>query len=240
MSETTSSTPTSSAPAPAPAPAPSRQPSNPRGTPRPRRPGTFRGVEQSISILGTRYERDGQDFLSFQRTLLQFVVTKYSYPDDIAELVQDLVDPTPNLMSKMPTLVRLTNDAGLSGIAATDYTTEQQAIVDGLPALLTVEMKEFTKRKEALRQNKTKLYHTVWGQCTDSLKADIHGHEEHEIKSRQFDSLWLLEQLKVSSAGTDRSANAYHSYSPTAQLPRTNRWLISSKLKMHPSPMKRP
>ncbi len=114
-------------------------------------------------------------------------------------------------MSKMPTLVRLTNDAGLSGIAATDYTTEQQAIVDGLPALLTVEMKEFTKRKEALRQNKTKLYHTAWGQCTDSLKADIRGHEEHEVKSRQFDSLWLLEQLKVSSAGTDRSANAYHS-----------------------------
>ena len=212
---TTTATPAPSS-APTPAPAPTQQHRGQRqnrqqNNGQSRRSGTFRGVEQAISVLGTRYERDGQDFLSFQRTLLQFVVTKYDYPDDIAELVQDLIDPTRTLMTKMPTLARLTKDAGLSDIATDDLTTEQKAIIDGLPTLLTVEMKEFTKRKEALRQNKSKLYHTAWGQCTDSLKADIRGHDEHELKSRQFDSLWLLEQLKVSSAGTDRSANVYHS-----------------------------
>ena len=83
-----------------------------------------------MSALGTRYEKDGQDFLTFQRTLLQLVVTKYNYPDDVAELAQDLIDPTRTLMSKMPTLVRLTDDAGLSGIATADLTTAQQAIID--------------------------------------------------------------------------------------------------------------
>ena len=85
----------------------------------------------------------------------------------------------------MPTISKLKTEWGIDSSLAS-YSQEQQEIIDELQELLGPERKAFVDRKSVLKQNISKLYGQVWGQCTPKLKDDICGLNDYPDKSKDY------------------------------------------------------
>ena len=70
-----------------------------------------------------------------------------------------------------------------------------------------IRVKKYMDRKEVLTENANKLYDIVIGQCTPPLISTIKHDAEYGIKSSDFDTLWLLKNIKKTTAGVDMKAN---------------------------------
>jgi hypothetical protein len=76
---------------------------------------TFKGANEALRTLGTRLERKDRDqFLTFQKSLEQYVMTEFKNPADIVVAVRDIADPMKPLMRSMPKLGDLMTDMGLT------------------------------------------------------------------------------------------------------------------------------
>ena len=53
-----------------------------------------------------------------------------------------------------------------------------------------------------LEDNTTKLYSIFWRQCTYALQQGLRGHEGFHDKDIEFDTKWLLKQIKLTTKGT--------------------------------------
>ena len=71
------------------------------------------------------------------------------------------------------------------------------------------EVKQFVRRKGTLRRNLEKLYGLVWGQCSTCLQMYIWGLTSYQAKSKVFDVVWLLQELKKATSVIDDKANTY-------------------------------
>ena len=68
---------------------------------------TFKGAVEALPVLGTKVEKDTQDFSKFTKSLLNHVLTNFSYPQDIAIAITDLQDPIRNVTKDLPTKAKL-------------------------------------------------------------------------------------------------------------------------------------
>lgn len=203
---------------------------------------TFKGAIESLTTLGTKSEvRQKDQFVTFQKSLTHYVMTKFQHPSDIVPAVRDLTDPERLLMQEIPVKERseeyddlqeeTLDDPGFEGISFAEVPdvvestrteseeskrqSERQQRLDimqeGLDKLFVEEMKIFANRRNILKQNLTKLYGVVIGQCTQSLQAEVAGDDNCAIKSRKYDSVWLLKKLKNLSAGFNKSVSPFQS-----------------------------
>ena len=78
---------------------------------------------------------------------------------------------------------------------------------------LAAEKELFLERQHILRQNTTKTYHLIWGQCSPALQSQLMGDTEYMEKSTSCDCVWLLEALRLLSAGVDKHSNVSASVS---------------------------
>ena len=157
-----------------------------------------------LATLGKREERKGDFFLVFQKEMHDHIVPTYRHSSNIAYLMTTLQNPVPRLMKQMPTISKLKTEWGIDS-TLTSYSQEQQEIINKLQELLGPERKDFFDRKSVQKQNTSKLYGQVWGQCTPKLKEDICGLTNYPDKSKDYDCVWLINVLKSSSSGADRS-----------------------------------
>jgi len=67
--------------------------------------------------------------------------------------------------------------------------------------------KQFIIRKKILRENMTKIYGLIIGQCTPALRSALKADKNFESESEIFEALWLLKSIKTVSSGMDIKAN---------------------------------
>jgi len=68
-------------------------------------------------------------------------------------------------------------------------------------------VKRYLDREETLQNNVIKIYRIVYGQCTAALKSTIKGDSEYKVKAACFNSLLLLNKVKIIMASVDTKAN---------------------------------
>ena len=68
-------------------------------------------------------------------------------------------------------------------------------------------VKKYLERKEVLTENANKLYGIVIGKCTPTLRLKIKGDAEYGGNSSDFDTLWLLNKIKNTTADVDTKTN---------------------------------
>ena len=71
------------------------------------------------------------------------------------------------------------------------------------------EIKRFMRRVSNLEENKDTLYGLIWGQCSNGVRELVKAKSDYETKSTKFDIVWLLEKVKLISAGVDRLSNKH-------------------------------
>ena len=69
---------------------------------------------------------------------------------------------------------------------------ENQDRGDEAKAIFVEDSKLRTERKKTMENKLTKLWATIWGQCSLALQEEIAGDQEYDMKSAKFDSMWLL------------------------------------------------
>ena len=110
----------------------------------------------------------------------------------------------------MPTTKKLLKEFGIDdNTNVTNMSEDDKDMISTVNELIKHELKTFMSKRGILKNNITKLWGVVWGQCTDALKEDIIGIEEYETKLDDYDTLWLLQQVKQCSAGADKTQHEY-------------------------------
>ena len=69
------------------------------------------------------------------------------------------------------------------------------------------EIKEYVKEIKIIKSNLKKLYSVIYGNCTESVQTMLKADEEYEVKSIDFDYVWLLEKAKIIVSGLDTKVN---------------------------------
>ena len=119
-------------------------------------------------------------------------------------MIQELDNPMPKLMKKMPTMNTMKEDYGIDvKKKESKLTQHEKDIVAELKELLTSERKAFINRKSTLQANYPKLFGLIWGQCTPTLQQELQSMPKYKESYEQRDCLWLLNELKRCSSGSD-------------------------------------
>ena len=151
-------------------------------------------------VIGTRSEKltHGKVYNEFKDLLVTFVGSDYKHGDDISCLIRELKDPEDDLKIEHGATKPTKNADGKYD----DFAIEEWKM----------EHKMFLDRKTLMKSNEKKLYALVWGQCTRALKSELMGLAEYDENKKKANSLWLLENIKVVSAGVDATANVVVTY----------------------------
>ena len=118
------------------------------------------------------------------------MLKNFSRAEDVVSLIVDLEDPTNVFEGKMPT----------------ELSTEDQNSKVKMK-VWEMRLKRYLDREDVLTENINRLYGIMIGQCTPSLLSTMRGDQDYDSKSRQFDTLWLLNKTKKVTAGVDTKAN---------------------------------
>ena len=159
-----------------------------------------KGENESFGyIIGTKSERltNGRVFNEFSDLLMTYIGAEFRDGDDLGSLVRDLKDPVPDLISSYTPNKPTKGSDGYDTFEMKEWEMEQKMFID---------------RKMRLKSNMRKLYALVWGQCTQGLKSEIIGLKDYDENKKKADSKWLLEKIKVVSAGVDSTANVVVTY----------------------------
>ena len=152
-------------------------------------------------VIGIKSEKltHGKFYNEFKDLLMTHVGWDFRNGNDIASLIRDLKDPEAELVAehapKKP-------EKSADGDKYDPFVVEEWKM----------EHKMFLDRKMIMKGNIKKLYALVWGQCTQALKSELAGFDEYEENEKKANSLWLLEKIKVVSAGVDATANVVATY----------------------------
>ena len=68
-------------------------------------------------------------------------------------------------------------------------------------------VKRYMDQEDILIYDTNKLYGIVIVQCTSPLRSTIKGDAEYKTKSSDFDTLWLLQKIKKTTAGVNMKDN---------------------------------
>ena len=140
---------------------------NPRSsTPR------FKGAIETVTTLGTKAERQDKDqFIRFKESLKNHVMREFKHPKDIVVVVKTLSNPDQALRNDIPKLKSMLIEFGVP--YADKDNAEHADMVESVKELFKSAMSSFSKRRDQLSQNKTKLYGTIWGQCSPALQSKL-------------------------------------------------------------------
>ena len=94
-------------------------------------------------------------------------MTEFKNPADIVIAVMDTKDPIKLLLKDMPTEADLVKDMGLMIDQQMDV-----SMMASITKLFGEDMKVFAGQRLVVKQNKTKLYGVIWGQCTSALQSE--------------------------------------------------------------------
>ena len=138
-------------------------------------------------ILGFKAERIDKrhTYEKFKDKLINYVGREFKNADDILPMLREGINPKTDFETKHLS----------KPLSAADANNEIKE------ALLKERIKIYIAREPQLKQNVTKLYNVVWGQCTDQLQSAINYQSNYEEKSKEKDVLWLLEKLQKETAG---------------------------------------
>jgi len=143
-----------------------------------------------LSLLSEKVDK-GVTFDVFQERLKNHVIKNFNKAEDVTSLITELTDPM------------------------TDFELNNApANFDAAQASNQMEVKKWEMRykmylncEETLRENITKIYGLTIGQCTPALRSTLKSDPDYKNKSSTYDSLWLLQKLRVLTAGVDTAAN---------------------------------
>lgn len=132
-------------------------------------------------------------FAMFREKLADYVIKTLTHPDDVFKIIKKMEDPEAKFEKEhMPT--DLTNEEAKSMAKKSIF--EQKC-------------KLYVAREQTMKSNKSKIYSLIWGQCSPGLQAIIQGDKDFVTKEEKRDVLWVLEQVKLATAGIDERANQY-------------------------------
>ena len=123
-------------------------------------------------MLGTKVEKASQDFSKFSKSILNHVLTNFTYPQDIAYVITDLKDPMKRVTADLPTKAKLMQENHLTledETTGTDLEKQQKAarnedIEETIDYMRKAAFSEYNKRKTALTSNMAALWGLVMGQ----------------------------------------------------------------------------
>ena len=169
----------------------------------------MKGMNNDITILKSTSEGPRKDqFIQFQLELEQYILKEFTSPDDIANIVKDLEDPSDNLNKQMTRIENIKNQIDSQGLDPDVDKEEIKLMKQSIKELYQQEMRLYAGRKQQLRSNKSKLFGTIWSQCTSTIQSELVNLKNYNEKRKNYDCLWLLENLKLLSSGIDSKQNS--------------------------------
>jgi len=128
-------------------------------------------------VLGTKVEKAYQDFSKFSKSILNHVLTNFTYPQDIAYAITDLKDPMKRVTADLPTKGKLMQENHLTledETTGTDLEKQQKAarnedIEETIDYMRKAAFSEYNKRKTALTSNMAALWGLVGVWLWDSI-----------------------------------------------------------------------
>ena len=88
-------------------------------------------------------------------------------------------------------------------------------------------MRIFALIRIKLQEKLTKLYVLVWGQWSDSLKAELYIVDGFVKNSKTYDMVWLFSNVKRIAASINKPNNVY------ARLFQNIKWFFAMKQQHH-------
>ena len=132
-------------------------------------------------------------FSIFIDKMRNHVLTSFEHGKDIVLILESLKDPKPDLDNTEPKEL-----------------TEAERKSEVKRWMKQEEVKLHIKRIKALESNKEKLYALIWGQCSHALQEVLKGDKFFYIKDHEYDCIWLLEKVKLASAGVNSKMNKHY------------------------------
>jgi hypothetical protein len=176
----------------------------------------FEGLKAEIgAVIGLKHEMidKKKDFEKFAERVGSYVSTSMKLGTYLAPMVTDGLDPMNALETEM-------KPADLTPVERQDAIKEWT---------WKEEMKLFLSNKHTLTQNKRVVYDVIYGQCSPAMQENLMGHDDFATESANFNVQWLLAQLRILSAGLDRTSNAH------CQDQDTNRFLLNMRQRVSES-----
>ena len=145
-------------------------------------------------ILALRTERFSNKvvYSTFTEKLKNYVLTTFEEARDIIPMIESRKDTTQDIVNEQP--------VDLSG---------EDKKNDVLQWLNREKVRQYYRRITILENNKETLYGLVWGQCSTGLQEVIKADEKYDAKAEKYDVIWILEKVKLVSAGVDEKQNKY-------------------------------
>ena len=138
-----------------------------------------------LSLVSERVDK-GAPFERYQELLKIYVLKNFNRGEDVLPIVTDITDPKTDFETK--------------------YMPSDLSDVDEKKTLKVkmweLRIKRYLDREETLEQNILKLYAITLGQCTPALQSTLKGEADYEAKSKGFDILWLMTNLKINNRGS--------------------------------------
>ena len=132
-------------------------------------------------------------FSIFIDKMRNHVLTNFDHGKDIVLILESLKDPKFDLDKAEPKEL-----------------TETERRSDVKKWMKQEEVKLHIKRIKALESNKEKIYALIWGQCSHALQEVLKGDMDFDIKDHEYDCIWLLEKVKLASAGVNSKMNKHY------------------------------
>ena len=131
-------------------------------------------------------------FSTFIEKLKHHVLTSFTDARDMMPILEKLEDPRAEIVKNQP--IDLEGEAKDSPVAV---------------AQKTEEVKRHKKRLTNLDANKEALYGLIWQQCSNGVRELVKAEKDFSKKDSDFDTIWLLERVKLISAGVDGRSNKH-------------------------------
>ena len=176
-------------------------------------PYSWKGRNESFGlILGLKSERYEFKtlFSTFVERLKNHALQEYSHGNDIVNMLEKYKDPSEEINSLLP---RKSNLQSTKVKTEDGDEEEQDQYSKEMENMILKELvKNHIHRVTKLDSNKMKLYGLIWGQLTTGLQEVVKGDDDFSSKDLQFDCIWLLQKLKLITAGLDERSNKFATY----------------------------
>jgi hypothetical protein len=152
-------------------------------------------VSEIESVLGLRFEsiKKKKPYKDFIEDVASYASSNIKMGTYLVPFILQGNDPMDEF-DKLSKPERLEDDEKKDADKLFEYQQEYKVYLDG---------------KKLIRENKRVLFTIIWGQCSPSLQAVVKGLDDFLTNFSTYNTKWLLEQLKVVSAGIDSKSNVY-------------------------------
>ena len=193
----------------------------------------FEGRTKDIGgVLGLKHEKltHKVSFDTFREILTEYVLKEFQNARHVVPLVEELTNPMkefvdrnkPKIKRKMSSdetsEAKKVKTEGTTSFSKDDdeSNSDEEEMTNYYDPddfvermLLETKIKAYVAQEEQLKNNMSKIYVIVWGQCSSCLQAIIKGDNDYDSKHKRRDVIWLFDQIKITTAGIDNKSNKY-------------------------------